>query len=163
MSSGSAFYLDYLPYLLARAAHQVAGQFHETLKHHQLTVLSWRVLAALADERDWTVNELCEVSLAKQPTMSKLLDRLQSRRWIKRQVDEHDARKAKVRITALGRQQIEPAIAQARKFNTSLLADHDQQELKQLKALLRELIRSTESGQAPQAEPKPSAGRPARR
>ncbi len=163
MPPGSAFYLDYLPYLLARAAHQVAGQFHETLKHHQLTVLSWRVLAALADGRDWTVNELCEVSLAKQPTMSKLLERLQARRWIKREINERDARKAKVRITALGRQQVEPAIAQAQKFNTGLLADHDQQELKQLKALLRELIRSTEPGQARQAELKPSTGRPRRK
>jgi DNA-binding MarR family transcriptional regulator len=137
------FYSDYLPYLLARAAHQVAGQFHASLRSLGLTVLAWRVLAALADRQDWTVGSLCEVSLAKQPTVSKLLDRLQTRRLIVRSTDPLDARRTRVRITKAGLALIEPAIEQAKHYNMSLLAGHDQSGLAHLKASLRALIAQT--------------------
>ena len=70
------FYEEYLPFLLARAGHQVEAGFHRQLHKHDLSMLSWRVLAALSSRSDWTIGEFCEASLAKQPTISKLIDRL---------------------------------------------------------------------------------------
>ncbi len=70
------FYEEYLPFLLARAGHQIAGEFQRQLRKHDLSMLSWRVLAALSSRDDWTLGQLCAVSLAKQPTISRLIDRL---------------------------------------------------------------------------------------
>jgi MarR family transcriptional regulator, organic hydroperoxide resistance regulator len=135
-----AFHQDYLPYLLARAAHVVAGRFHESLRKRDLNVLTWRVLAALNDGGQWTVGQLCEVSLAKQPTVSKLLDRLEKRHLIARREDLDDGRRVMVRLTSAGRQLIEPVIAEAAQYNDSILAEHSREELQTLKALLREMI-----------------------
>ena len=134
------FHEDYLPYLLARAAHEVAGRFHERLKEHELTALSWRVLAALSARDGWTIGELCAVSLAKQPTVSKMIDRLERQRLVTRAAASDDGRKVLVRLTAAGRRRIAPAIAEADAYNRALLEGLRPGEFARLKSILRELI-----------------------
>jgi flavin reductase (DIM6/NTAB) family NADH-FMN oxidoreductase RutF/DNA-binding MarR family transcriptional regulator len=136
----ATFYKDYLPYLLARAANDSAGHFHGRLKNFGLTMLSWRVLASLADGLAWTVNDLCKVSLAKQPTVSKLLDRLETQRLIKRNSDASDARKVMVTLTKLGANKINPVIAEAQGYGESLGHRFNRNELDKLKATLRKII-----------------------
>jgi 4-hydroxyphenylacetate 3-hydroxylase, reductase component len=137
---GAAFYEDYLPYLLARAADDSTGFFHSKLKQFGLNMLSWRVLACLSDGMAWTVNDLRRVSLAKQPTVSKLLDRLEAQRFIKRNTDVTDARKVMVTLTKLGAQKITPVILEARHYNDSLAGQFKDGELERLKGMLRGLI-----------------------
>ncbi len=134
------FYNEYLPYLLARAANDSASQFHARLKQFGLTLLSWRVLASLSDGAAWTVNDLCKVSIAKQPTLSKLLDRLEAARLIKRSDDKVDARKVLVTLTRAGAAKIQPVISQARQYGDNLAGQLSSGELVSLKATLRKLI-----------------------
>jgi flavin reductase (DIM6/NTAB) family NADH-FMN oxidoreductase RutF/DNA-binding MarR family transcriptional regulator len=136
----TTFYKDYLPYLLARAASDSASHFHDRLKHYGLNMLSWRVLASLADGLAWTVNDLCRVSLAKQPTVSKLLDRLESQRLINRNNDASDARRVMVTLTKTGAAKIKPVIEEARGYGESLAGKFDSGELERLKATLTKLI-----------------------
>jgi flavin reductase (DIM6/NTAB) family NADH-FMN oxidoreductase RutF/DNA-binding MarR family transcriptional regulator len=134
------FYKDYLPYLLARAANDSASHFHGRLKTYGLNMLSWRVLASLSDDLAWTVNDLCRVSLAKQPTISKLLDRLEEQRLIKRTTDTEDARKVMVTLTKAGAAKIKPVIAEAHGYGESLSGKFAAGELAALKETLRKLI-----------------------
>jgi flavin reductase (DIM6/NTAB) family NADH-FMN oxidoreductase RutF/DNA-binding MarR family transcriptional regulator len=139
-SHGTTFYKDYLPYLLARAANDSAGHFHSRLKSYGLNMLSWRVLASLSDGIAWTVNDLCRVSLAKQPTISKLLDRLEDQRLIKRASDTEDARKVMVTLTKTGAAKIKPVIAEAQGYGESLSGKLATGELDSLKTTLKKLI-----------------------
>jgi DNA-binding MarR family transcriptional regulator len=131
---------DYLPYLLARAAHEVAGGFHAGLRRHDLTAFSWRVLATLSDGRGCTVGELCERCLAKQPTVSKLIDRLERERWVRRRRDREDGRRVLVEITDAGRRKIAPVLAEARDYERAILGADGASELERLRAQLRALI-----------------------
>jgi 3-hydroxy-9,10-secoandrosta-1,3,5(10)-triene-9,17-dione monooxygenase reductase component len=139
-SHSATFYKDYLPYLLARAANDSASHFHNRLKDFGLNMLSWRVLASLADGLAWTVNDLCRVSLAKQPTISKLLDRLEAQRLIKRTTDTADARKVLVTLTSGGAAKIKPVINEAQGYGESLSGIFDSGELDQFKRTLKKLI-----------------------
>jgi flavin reductase (DIM6/NTAB) family NADH-FMN oxidoreductase RutF/DNA-binding MarR family transcriptional regulator len=134
------FYEEYLPFLLARAGHHIAGGFHRQLRKHDLSMLSWRVLAALSSRNDWTIGELCAASLAKQPTISKLVDRLVQQQMVVRKSDPADARRVLISLTDYGRASIEPVLQDAAAFNLSLLAEYPPQELTALKRLLREMI-----------------------
>jgi len=134
------FYEEYLPFLLARAGHQVAGGFHRQLRKHDLSMLSWRVLAALSSRDDWTIGELCAASLAKQPTISKLIDRLEQQGMVARRSDPDDARRVLLSLTERGHRTIEPVLQDASAFNLSLLADYPPEELTALKRLLRDMI-----------------------
>jgi flavin reductase (DIM6/NTAB) family NADH-FMN oxidoreductase RutF/DNA-binding MarR family transcriptional regulator len=134
------FYEEYLPFLLARAGHQIAGGFHRHLHEHDLSMLSWRVLAALSSRDDWTIGELCAASLAKQPTISKLIDRLVQQGMVRRHDDPSDARRVLISLTEHGRATIAPVLQDAAAFNLSLLADYPPEELTRLKRLLRDMI-----------------------
>jgi flavin reductase (DIM6/NTAB) family NADH-FMN oxidoreductase RutF/DNA-binding MarR family transcriptional regulator len=134
------FYEEYLPFLLARAGHQVAGGFHRQLRKHDLSMLSWRVLAALASRDDWTIGELCAASLAKQPTISKLIDRLVQQGLVARRGDPSDARRVRLSLTGQGHATMAPVLQDASAFNLSLLADYPPEELTSLKRLLRDMI-----------------------
>jgi len=67
---------DYLLYLLARASAGISAQFHARLKTHGLQVPEWRVLASLSDGDGMTIGELATLALQRQPTMTKIIDRL---------------------------------------------------------------------------------------
>jgi flavin reductase (DIM6/NTAB) family NADH-FMN oxidoreductase RutF/DNA-binding MarR family transcriptional regulator len=139
-SHSTTFYKDYLPYLLARAANDSASHFHGRLKSYGLNMLSWRVLASLSDGLAWTVNDLCRVSLAKQPTISKLLDRLEDQRLIRRNTDTEDARKVMVTLTKAGIAKINPVIAEAQGYGESLSGKFAPGELEAFKTTLKKLI-----------------------
>ena len=74
---------DYLSYLLARASHLVASEFHREVRAAGLTVLEWRVLAILSDGRARKVGELAAIALAQQSTVTKLLGRMQAEKRLK--------------------------------------------------------------------------------
>jgi 3-hydroxy-9,10-secoandrosta-1,3,5(10)-triene-9,17-dione monooxygenase reductase component len=134
------FYEEYLPFLLARAGHHVAGGFNRQLQRHGLGLLSWRVLAALSSRDDWTIGELSAASLAKQPTISKLIDRLVRQGIAARRVDPADARRVLVSLTPKGHADIAPVLQDAAAFNLSLLTDYPPETLTGLKHLLRDII-----------------------
>lgn len=134
------FYEEYLPYLLARAGHQIAAGFDHHLRRHGLSLLSWRVLAALAVRESWTVGELADVCLAKQPTISKMLDRLEAQGFVMRRPDPADARRVLVTLTDSGRARIAPVLTDASAFNMSVLASYSPESLTAMKSLLKDLI-----------------------
>lgn len=134
------FYEEYLPYLLARAGHQVSLGFDRQLRQHGLNMLSWRVMAALTARDDWTIGELSEVCLAKQPTVSKLVDRLEQQRHVARRHDPADARRVLVSLTASGRERIAPVLEDASAFNMSMLERYPTRALTGMKKLLRDMI-----------------------
>jgi flavin reductase (DIM6/NTAB) family NADH-FMN oxidoreductase RutF/DNA-binding MarR family transcriptional regulator len=134
------FYEEYLPFLLARAGHHVAGGFNRQLQRRGLGLLSWRVLAALSSRDDWTIGELSAASLAKQPTISKLIDRLVRQGIVGRRIDPADARRVLVSLTPRGHADIAPVLQDAAAFNLSLLTDYPPETLSSLKRLLRDII-----------------------
>ena len=67
----------YLSYLLSRAGHAVYREFHATVQAAGLTSLEWRVLATLSDGDGLTIGELAREVLTQQPTLTKLVQRME--------------------------------------------------------------------------------------
>jgi DNA-binding MarR family transcriptional regulator len=103
----------HLPYLLARASHALWQGFEPQVRAAGLNSLEWRVLATLSDSAPQTVGQLALEVLAKQPTLTKSLDRLSTQGWVQRRADAGDARRARVALTAAGRRKVAPLIAAA--------------------------------------------------
>src|SRR5579862_8711172 len=112
---------DYLPYLVARAGHVILHDFHSLLKPAGMRVAEWRVLGTLSSGGAYTVGALARATLFKQPTLSKLLDRLERKGLVRRVSGEMDLRHSMIEITAKGRGRIGPAIAQARRHEKKVL------------------------------------------
>lgn len=132
---------DYLLYLLARASALVSGQFHDRLKPHGLDVAEWRILATLSDGDGMTIGDLTGIVMFRQPTLSKIIDRMESEGLVRRSRDDRDRRQIRIHITAEGRKKVRTALAEAKVHEEAVLAGYTREEAGLLKNVLLTLIR----------------------
>ena len=140
MSSSAGFIDDYLAYLLARASHLISSEFHAVVEASGLSLMEWRVMASLSGKDSLSINELASIVLAKQPTVTKLVGRMQDAGWVNRVDAPHDKRHSLVSLTAAGQRKVKPLLAQARAHEAQVMADIGLGEVAQLKKVLERMI-----------------------
>jgi DNA-binding MarR family transcriptional regulator len=138
--SSLPFVDGYLAYLLARASHLISGEFHREVEASGLSVQEWRVLATLADRPDCTIGVLAEITLTKQPTLTKLVDRMASDGLVARCAGKTDRRQALISITPRGLALAQPLLARAIQHERAVLDGFGSQQGALLKETLRQLI-----------------------
>jgi DNA-binding MarR family transcriptional regulator len=135
---------DYLPYLVARASHVILRDFHRLLAPQRMRVPEWRVLATLSGRGAYTVGALARATLFKQPTLSKLLDRLERRGLVRRVAGEMDLRQALVELTPRGRKRVAPVVAQARRREGVALRGYRRSDVRAFRRLLKAFTKGFE-------------------
>ena len=143
-AAGQRFVDDYLAYLLARASHLVSAEFHARVEARGLSVAYWRVLATLSDADGMTMGELTRIVLYKQPTLSKIIDRMEGEGLIRRGSADDDRRKVRVYITDSGRALVAELQAEAKRHEADVLTGYGPEEQALLKKVLRQVIRHCE-------------------
>ena len=131
---------DYLPALLAQAASLLSSQFHQIVVANGFTVSEWRVLATLADGKPMTVGRLVQITVTKQPTITRVLDRMEEKGYVKRLPYETDRRITLVQITKTGRAMVARLMPQAREHEMHALEPFGQRRTEELKSILRGII-----------------------
>ncbi|MBI3451251.1 MAG: MarR family transcriptional regulator [Rhodospirillales bacterium] len=145
-AASSSFVDDYLSYLLARASHRVSREFHAQLKPAGLSVPQWRVLATLVDTPGMSLGALAEAVLFKQPTLTKVIDRMERDGWVGRQYGQRDRRKIRVVITPRGRKVVRGLLVKAKAHERTCLAAFTDAEIAKLKRMLRDLLQRSKNG-----------------
>src|SRR5215469_15666154 len=130
---------DYLPALLAQASQLISSEFHEVARKHGFSVSEWRVMASLAGGEAISIGRLAQISVTKQPTVTRLLDRMEAQGYVKRIPSETDRRVTLVRITPQGQKLVSELIVQAKQHEDQVLAPLGAQKAEELKATLRML------------------------
>ncbi|MDB5371688.1 MAG: MarR family transcriptional regulator [Belnapia sp.] len=130
----------YLLYLLARASHQISGEFHDRLRRRGVSPPVWRVLGSLLGSTGETVTGLAEVCLLQQPTMTKLLDRMVRDGFVARTQDQRDRRVVRVALTERGSILAEELAEVARRHEGEVIARHPETEAVAIKSLLRAIL-----------------------
>ena len=74
-----------------------------------LTLYAYLVLAALADEPDWTLgmSELAELTSGSLPRLSQVVTKLEDRGWVRRRPDPKDRRATLAVLTKAGFKKLE--------------------------------------------------------
>jgi MarR family transcriptional regulator, organic hydroperoxide resistance regulator len=137
-SLGGGFIDNSLPYLLTLAALTASDDLNQKLSRRGVSVPVWRVLAVLLERPGETVTNLSKRGLLQQPTMSKLLDRLEKDRLILRSPDQQDRRVVRVSLTNEGRTLATALVETAKQHETALLARLSQADV--IKDGLREMV-----------------------
>ncbi|SDG78579.1 MarR family winged helix-turn-helix transcriptional regulator [Roseospirillum parvum] len=144
------FAADYLAYLLARASHLISRHFHAHLAERGVPVSEWRVLGILSHGEGMTVGELARLGLFKQPTLTKLLDRLEDQGLVRRRPCPDDRRKVGLVLTGAGRALVDELMVEARRHEDEVLAACvGDTPVAGLKADVRRLIVALEGRVAP--------------
>jgi MarR family transcriptional regulator, organic hydroperoxide resistance regulator len=129
---------EFLPDLLARAAHALTKGFAAKLRARGASLPVWRVLAALLAHPGETVTGLAEACLLQQPTMTKLLDRMVRDGLVARSWDARDRRVIRVALTPRGKRLATKLLAVAERHEAEVLARHPQAEA--IKPVLRDIV-----------------------
>src|SRR3569832_637662 len=130
------FVVVFLGSLLGQAHHALAKEFEAHLRAAGLSAIEWRVLATLHDGQALTVSQLAQEVLAKQPTVTKLAQRMGEQGWVTLQADPADQRRTLVEATAAGKRLVRPLIHRARVHETQLLRSLAASEQAALRKLL---------------------------
>lgn len=131
---------DYLPALLAQASQLISSEFHEVARKHGFSVSEWRVMASLAGGEAISIGQLAQVTVTKQPTVTRLLDRMEARGQVERLPHDSDRRVTLVRITRKGSNAVEHLMELAREHEMRVLEPFGLQRAEELKSTLRHII-----------------------
>lgn len=130
----------YLASLLALASHRISAEFHVEVKKAGLSITDWRILASLYESQGETVGELAHLAITKQPTLSKVLPRLQSQGYITLRTARADRRQTLVKLTTMGAGVIRPLCDRALAHQQRVLSRLDLDSAERLIATLRTMI-----------------------
>jgi len=131
---------QYLPALLAQASQLISAEFHEVARQQGFSVSEWRVMASLAGSEPISIGQLAQVTVTKQPTVTRLLDRMESRGQVERLPHESDRRITLVRITDQGLKAVENLMELAREHEQRVLKPFGLRRAEELKNTLRQMI-----------------------
>lgn len=134
------FVNDYLPALLARASELISSEFHVVARKQGFSVTEWRVMATLAGGTPMSIGQLAQVTVTKQPTVTRLLDRMESNGLVRRIPHDSDRRITLVRITDSGVHKIKHLMDLAREHERRLMEPFGLQRSEELKKTLRQMI-----------------------
>jgi DNA-binding MarR family transcriptional regulator len=137
--SGPRFVEGYLGYLLGQANHALYKEFDSHVRAAGLSSIEWRVLATLYDGPPQTVSQLAQEVLSKQPTVTKLVQRMAEQGWVELLADPLDQRRTLVGVTPAGRKLVRPLLEQARSHEAEMLRTLAASEQVALKKLLGKL------------------------
>ncbi len=136
-----AFTSDYLLYLLAQASSAASGEFHAYLAQEGMSVPEWRILASLYPNKQQRVGQLARQCLQKQPTLTRIVDRMEDDGFVARIYSKENRREVNVSLTEQGKQLATKFVARAQAHENSILAEYSDAEAKVLKDALKVLTR----------------------
>lgn len=131
---------DYLPALLAQASHLISGEFHRIVTAKGFTVSDWRVLASLDGAEPMSLGALARLTTMKQPTLTRIVDRLQARGQVRRIAHETDRRITLIQITAAGDKLVAGLIELAKEHEHRVLEPFGLARSNELKKTLKQMI-----------------------
>lgn len=121
---------DHLSALLGRASVVVSAEFHEDVRRHHMPIPHWRILACLSDSPGMSLADLTDLTLITQPTVTRLVQRLEQNGLIRKSADGRDRRVLRVALTAQGHRKVDELIALANERQKRLLQGLDADALK---------------------------------
>lgn len=139
-AGSAAFVDDYLPALLAQASHLISGEFHRIVTAKGFTVSDWRVLASLDGAEPMSIGALARLTTMKQPTLTRVVDRLQGRGHVRRIAHESDRRITLIEITPAGDKLVAGLIELAKEHERRVLEPFGLARSNDLKNTLRKMI-----------------------
>lgn len=135
-----AFVDQYLAYLLARTSQRISGEFHALVQAQGVSLMEWRIMASLSGRPHLCIGELADIVLAKQPTVTKLVGRMQEAGWVVRIDAPQDKRQSLVSLSRQGEQRVKPLLALAQAHEEAVLSRLSPDQSAQLKDILAILM-----------------------
>ncbi len=131
---------NYLPALLAQAHHLISSEFHKVARDHGFSASEWRVLASMAGGDLISIGQLAQLTVMKQPTVTRILDRMVANGHVERLPHDSDRRITLVRTTPAGDQTVRQLMDLALEHERRVLEPFGLDAAEALKNTLQRMI-----------------------
>lgn len=113
---------QFLPYRLYQATENSSQAFREVYKHlFGLTRAEWRVLFNVGQYGPISANEIVQRTYMDKTKISRAVQKLVERKWLKRSNDIEDRRRQALELTARGRKVLSHLIELAEEHNAKIV------------------------------------------
>jgi DNA-binding MarR family transcriptional regulator len=126
-------------YWLRRLSNAVSGEFARSLQARQTSVAEWILLRHLWDCPQATPGEMAEALTMTRGAISKIVDKLESKRWIRSRINPEDSRGQLISLTSAGRRVLPELAAIADQNDQRFFAFLNSDERTALRHLLGKL------------------------
>jgi DNA-binding MarR family transcriptional regulator len=151
------------PYLLAKVGNRMEQMMAAELREDSLTLPMYRVMAALLEQEDQRLIDLAEVVSSELSTLSRLVGKMITMRYVTRKRLTDDGRTVCISLTTTGRKLVERWIPRAIYYEQLAIAGLDAAQLKQLKRLMDHIFANLHSVEIGASAAELDAVLPARR
>lgn len=129
-----------LPLALLQAREVAMAKFRPMLRKHDLTEQQWRVIRVLAAFPDIDASEIVKRSFLLAPSLTRILQYLESQNLVKRLSDSSDMRRAYFSLTVKGKRLYQRVAPDSERIYQQIAGNFGQQKLASLYELLAEFI-----------------------
>ena len=129
---------DCINYLLTGAQHTVFQMMKKELKIFDLTPIQYGVLKCIWEYDLHNPKEIAEHLLIENSTISGILERMEAKDFIKREIDDNDRRFIHITLTSKGKELEKPVNEVVDHVNKIVLHDRfSEEEVQQIRKHLR--------------------------
>ncbi|ADL03774.1 transcriptional regulator, MarR family [[Clostridium] saccharolyticum WM1] len=136
---------DCIAFITCRSARKLADCLEKRLNYHNITRSQWIALYYIKNNNMITQKQLSDKMSLKEPSVVRLVDKMEILGWVNRVNNESDKRTKLLTLTSNG-QKIETEMqAIAEKFKSDVLNGLSQQDLDNFKSTLSKMLENIDS------------------
>ncbi|WP_334130111.1 MarR family winged helix-turn-helix transcriptional regulator [Sneathiella sp.] len=114
---------QFLPYRLIRLTEALSERATQTYKaEYDLSRAEWRAFVLLGQGQEMTATDISYYSTMHKTKVSRAIQMLEKRRWVKREVDERDRRVERISLLPQGRKVYEKLVPMMQAEEAKLMA-----------------------------------------
>lgn len=137
---------DCIASITSRSAKKLADCFEKRLNYYNITRTQWIALYYISINKMITQKQLADKMYLKEPTVVRMLDKMELIGWVIRVNSENDKRIKLLSLTDKG-QNIETEMLDiAEKFRNDVISDISPEELESYKSVLNKMLSNIENG-----------------
>ena len=131
---------DCINYLLTGAQHKVFQTMKKALEPYDLTPIQYGVLACVWQKEMCNPKEIAEFLSIENSTISGILERMEGKDLLLREIDSNDRRYIRIVLTDKSRKLEKPVLKTVADVNKELLKTFSDADEDKLRVLLRSII-----------------------
>jgi MarR family transcriptional regulator, organic hydroperoxide resistance regulator len=143
--TGDLWLDSFFPYRLYRASKKLQLRLQTRLRAMRMSSSQWSVISVLKAYGALSIGEIVEATLMEQPTISRVVARLEKTGWVTRRSSTRDSRMALISLTTAGVDVFKQIIPAAMRHQDLALNGIARKEITQLIATLEKLEENIES------------------
>lgn len=142
---GDKWLEGFVPYVLYRATNALNRRLKGRLRQSGINIARWRVLAVLKAYGSVSMGEIAAATVMEQPTLSRVVDQLESEGLVERRTSTEDSRFVYADLTAKGEAAFAAIAPLAQRHQERALHGFTKAEVATLLSLLDRIQKNVEA------------------